>query len=179
MSKFSGKCDFYDDICIFGDSKDFFNNLSLNMWSESGDIQPVDLKSEKDLVLYYPFVPGFMFGSDGKHVFGIGRKSFITTENEEMLEIYKKHLLRVYNRCKRKKIEYDPAEAFKEACGNWTDRREDIMELARRVGEKGKRASIDGLIWSPIVDYYRKDWKDAIVAAGFDEDFAEKWVMEH
>ena len=182
MSRFSGKCDLYDcEVMIQGNRfPNYWEGLDLYIYKDpdSFDAEKIEITCAKDLVPYYPFVECLSYGSsDGKRKVYIGDRSFITTENKYMLNAYKEQLVKIYNKCKRKKIPYNAEEAWKEV-DSWNPR-EDIYELAKRVGENGKKASIDGLTWSDIVRYYRNDWIDCLVENGFDKEWAEKWVAEH
>ena len=181
MSVFSGKCDLYDcEVMIYGENNpEYWKGLRLYVGNPGKE---VPINRPEDLVPYYPFIESIVTGrkcEDGtveRNVW-IGEKSYITTQNEEMLEIYKKHLLTIYNRCKRKKIPYDVEAAWKEV-DSWNPR-EDILELARRVGKDGKKASIQGLHWSTIVAYDQKQWKRALIEAGYEKEWVDKWIAEH
>lgn len=74
----------------------------------------------------------------------ITRESFVDREERENLEFRLKELLRIYNRCKRKKIKFDIDEAVEEIVWNGCNE-EAYKELAKRVAKSGKRATVDGI----------------------------------
>ena len=95
----------------------------------------IEYSSIKDLIPYYPHITAFSCGS----VICLSRESFVDSEEREILEWRLKDLLRIYNRCKRKKIEFDVEESLKDMF--WSDwNKEPYRELANRVKEKGKKA---------------------------------------
>lgn len=91
----------------------------------------------------------------------LSSRSFVDEEEEDRLLLYLKQLLRIYNRCKRKKTEFNVEEAVKEVC--WLNyNKEQITELAQRVKEKGKKASIDG-IHLAMSEHYRQVLVDEMI----------------
>ncbi len=94
----------------------------------------------------------------------ITRESFVDREERENLEWRLKRLLTIYNRCKRKKIEFDVEEALKEVVWNgWNE--EPYRELANRVKEHGKMATVDG-IHLKMHEYYRQELVDEMIKHG-------------
>lgn len=200
ISKFSGKCDLYDcEVKICGSRcKEYWKNLELHVGSIWRVDNVIPINSPEDLVPYYPFIERCSISNDSVRKVWIGEKSYITESNIEMLEAYKDRLLKVYNRCKRRinnykrdckenemiplqeeieKLSYNSDLAWEEV-DSWNPK-ESIHELARRVGENGKNASIDDLSWSDSIDLFRSVWKDALIESGKSEDWANAWIKEH
>ena len=74
--------------------------------------------------------------------------------------------MKVFTRCKRKKIEFNIDEAVNEVCYmNWNIKQ--ITELAQRVKEKGKKATINGLHLD-VCEYYRQELVNEMVKHGLD-----------
>lgn len=148
MSKFCGKCDLYDcEVVIHGERyPNYWENLKLYMYhKDCEDAEKIEINSAKDLVLYYPFIECSSGGSGSVRSVFINELSSITKENYELLEFYKQGFVKFYNKCKRKKVSYIPEEAFNEVV--WSkDNRSDLLELAKRVGEKKNRADYRDLI---------------------------------
>jgi hypothetical protein len=91
----------------------------------------------------------------------LSSRSFVDTEEEDRLNCYLREILRIYNRCKRKKVEFNVEEVVKEVC--WHDyNKEQITELARRVKEKGKKTTIDG-IHLTMSEHYRQELVDEMI----------------
>lgn len=172
MSDVSGKCDFKDHLWMSAETEeeafDKFNGTKLYIcqplpddfsWEEALKnkvnipetyYKKIEYSSIKDLIPYYPHITAFSCGS----VICLSRESFVDSEEREILEWRLKDLLRIYNRCKRKKIEFDVEESLKDIF--WSDRnKEPYKELANRVKEKGKKAGIEG-IHLKIHEYYRQ-----------------------
>ena len=84
--------------------------------------------------------------AENKHVIHLSSKSYPDSHEEEMLGYHLKTLIRYYNYCKRKKIEFNVDDALKKF-SEWTLQYDGdtIKTLAQRVKEKGKKASIEGL----------------------------------
>jgi len=119
-----------------------------------------------DLIQYYPHLIGMAWYNNlkRKSVIHLTSESFVDIEEREILEFKLKNVLRVYNRCKRKKIEFDVEEALKELVwSGWND--EPYRELANRVKEKGKKATIDG-IHLRMHERYRQELVNEMIENG-------------
>ena len=180
MSKFSGKCDFADQIEMFG-----YKDAVLNGETYIGkDRERVVFESENDLVLYYPYVPGIVSMSDGKCDMWLGEKSYITNEERNVLNWYLDDAQRALRSLKRKKTgDVTPEAIFNKAFPDAErySSAHDVevkKEIARRVFENGKKATADGLSVRTY-DYYRKEWKKEILNHGFSEEFADEWIKTH
>ena len=119
------------------------------------------------MIPFYPHIIGFAAcdNTDSHNsVVCLSRESFVDSEERESLEFRLKHLLRIYNRCKRKKTEFDVEEALKEIVWNgWNE--EPYRELANRVAKSGKKATVDG-IHLKMHEYYRKLLVDEMISHG-------------
>lgn len=153
MSMFSGKCDCYDSLVAIHNytEEDLKNKVEIYI-SES--TEPLHIKSYKDLIPYYPYLIGSAIFSKEKSVVHLSLESFVDREERESLNFRLSELIKIYNRCKRKKVDFNIDDAINEVCyGNWN--RDVIAELAKRVEEKGKKATIDGLHLK-MYELYRK-----------------------
>ena len=156
MSKFSGRCDVYDSFVMIHNYTDeeLKNNVKVYI---GRDDRLLELNSAKDLIPYYPhLVSSACYNNTERAAYiHITEKSSVDYEEERSLKLNLEHLIRIYNRCKRKKIEFDVEAAVKELCYNgWNEG--PITELANRVKEKGKKATIDGIHYG-FHDYFRKE----------------------
>ena len=118
------------------------------------------------MIPYYPHIvssAGFN-NAERKSTVYLSSESWVDIEEREALEWRLKHLLTIYNRCKRKKIEFNVDEALKEILwGNWNE--EPYRELANRVKENGKKATIDD-IHLKMHEYYRKELAEEMLRNG-------------
>lgn len=141
MSKFSGKCDFYDHIEIFGVDDTLSSDIYIGR-----NIIPLRFETEKDLIPYYPYLIAMSVWDNEtkKGMIVLSEESFIDREEKELLTYSLNHLLRYYNKCKRNHIPYDPDEAVSAVWGNSYGLAHDKV-LAERVLQYGKKTTIDGV----------------------------------
>ena len=169
MSTWSGKCDFADHLFIRGGTEEEafnkFNGTKLYIIQPLPDdfscgkaleekinipetyYKKIEYSSIKDLIPFYPYLIALAYvdNTDAHNsVICLSSESFVDREEREYLEWRLQELLRIYNRCKRKKIEFDVEDAVNKItwCG-WNE--EPHRELANRVAKNGKRATIDGI----------------------------------
>lgn len=144
ISRYSGKCDWFDVLEIHGYTiEELQNNVIIYVGKNS---EPLHVEKISDMIPYYPYLVGSACfdNKERKAIIHLSSESFVDREERENLEWRLKDLLRIYNRCKRKKIEFDIDDAVKEITWNgWNE--EPYKELANRVKEKGKKASVDGI----------------------------------
>lgn len=172
MSRFSGKCDLYDHIEICG----LENTLKSKIYLGWDSDEPLDIKEERDLVPYYPFVISMGAYENGVGTIHLMSKSWVDYEEESVLEWYLQQILKIQRRCKRKKIEFNIDEVFKEVCYPCYFH-EEIRELIERVKECGKKATYDGIHLSSK-NYYRNQLVEEMIKFGYTEDAAKTWVYE-
>ena len=120
----------------------------------------IEYSSIKDLIPFYPYLVGFSCGD----VICISDESFVDEEERDRLETSLKWLLRIYNRCKRKKMEFNVEDALKEVCWNgWNE--EPYRELANRMAKNGKKTTIDG-IHLRMHEHYRQELVEEMLKYG-------------
>lgn len=186
MSKFSGKCDFYDHIFISSDNKDEafqrFKGTQLYIMQPLPDnfdfkeafankvnipetyYKKIEYSQISDLIPYYPHLvaTAYIDNIDSNNsIVCLSSKSFVDAEESDFLSADLKWLIKVYNRCKRKKMEFNVEEAVKEVSIG-EHNKEQVSELANRVARDGKKATIEG-VHLPLKDYYRQALVDEMV----------------
>lgn len=77
MSKFSGKCDFCDEIDIFG----LENILKSKVYVGSSDV-PLVLRDRKDCIPYYPYIVCASFTTNGVGTIILSERSWVDIEEE-------------------------------------------------------------------------------------------------
>lgn len=172
MSRFSGKCDLYDHIKICG----LENTLKSSIYLGWDNEEPLDIKEERDLVPYYPFVISCGAFEHGVGTMHLMSKSWVDYEEEDVLEAYLQQILKIQRRCKRKKVEFNVDEVFEEVCYPFYFH-EEIKTLIERVKECGKKATYDGIHLSSK-NYYRDQLVEEMIKFGYSEDVAKTWVYE-
>ena len=120
----------------------------------------------QDLIPFYPYLISCAFynNKDRKSVIYLASESFVDVSERENLEFRLKELLKIYNRCKRNRIEFDVDKIVGEITwNNWNER--PYIELANRVKLYGKKASIDG-IHLKMHEQYRQELVNEMVKNG-------------
>lgn len=164
ISRYSGKCDWCDTLEIHEYTlKELQNNVKIYVGNSE---EPLYIEKMEDTIPYYPYIIGSAWfdNAERKAVIHLSSESFIDSEERKFLESELKNILKIYNRCKRNKIEFNVEEALKEIVwGDWN--KEAYLELANRVKEKGKRATIDN-IHLTMHEYYRKELVNEMLKHG-------------
>lgn len=137
------------------------NETMRSNWDE------IHYESISDLVPYFPYLVSIAacdnIDSNNSMVV-LSSKSFVDIEEEDILSIYLKNLIKIYNRCKRKKIDFKVDDAVREVCWNGWNKKA-ITELAERVKLYGKKASING-VHLDMYERYRKELVDEMLKYG-------------
>ena len=167
MSRYSGRCDVYDSFVMIHNYTDEELKNNIKVYLGNNDTL-LKFETAKDLVPYYPHLIsiGCYNNADKKSIIHITSKSSVDIEEQENLKYYLKQILTIYNRCKRKKIEFNIDDAVKEVC--WNDwNKEAITELANRVKLHGKKATIEN-IHLTMHERYRKELVDEMIKNNID-----------
>lgn len=118
MSRFSGKCDCYDTLVMIHKYTDdeLKNNVKIYIY---GDPEPIKIEKRKDLIPYYPHLIGSAgFDNENrKATVYITKKPFTDSREEKQLDFYLHEYLKIFNRCKRKKMEFNVEDAVRETVG--------------------------------------------------------------
>lgn len=162
MSRYSGKSDWCDTLEMYNYTlEEIQNNIKIYVGNNP---EPLHVEKMSDLIVYYPYIISSAYyynDIERKAVIRLSSESFVDREERECLEWRLKHLLRIYNRCKRKKTEFNVEEAVREvAWGGWNAKA--YRELANRVKENGKKTTIDG-IHLKMHEYYRQQLVEEMI----------------
>lgn len=180
MSKFSGKCDFYDGFVMINsddDEEKVNENLKktdLYIWGSDNRRHRIKADTVKDIVKYYPYLESMAFYSGDKYSITLSNDSFIDQEERERLSSRIKDVLAYWRKCKRNKAPFDVEECCKAVWGFGND--EITKEIATRVAEYGDKAEFKD-IHLPMHEYYRKNWFDEMVKTGYTEFEAYTWCF--
>lgn len=139
------------------------NNVKIYVGNNQ---ESLHIEKMADLIPYYAYIIGSSYHDNKKKkaVIHLSSESFVDREERECLEYYAERLIKIYNRCKRNKIEFDADEAASEVC--WICNKEAITELAKRVKEnKGKNIDFAD-IHLEMHDYYRQKLADEMIKNG-------------
>ncbi len=158
MSRFSGKCDLYDLLSGY----EFEDLKNWKIYRGSSDT-PIKIEKEEDLIPYYPFVCSIVAKDASNGYVRLMEESWIDHEERKMLELTLQRLIRYFNSCKRKDVDYEVEDAL-EYLG-WLSDKVIAKELALRVKEKGKKATIEGLHLRSY-NYYREKMVEELQSNG-------------
>lgn len=165
MSRFSGKHDFYDRVASYYTLEEIQNNVKIFIGKND---KPLKIEKMTDLIPYYPYLIslGAYDNVDRKATVHLTSKSYIDLREQDSLDFVLKQILRYYNSCKRKKIDFSVDGAVKKVFAiSDKDRDTVATELANRVKINGKKASTDGLHLS-IYDFYRRELAEEMIKNG-------------
>ena len=155
MSRFSSVSDLKDHIEI--------NGLENTMKSKIyvGD-KLLDVKEPKDLIPYYPHTIAMAVCKNGIGDIYLSKRSYVDVAEEDSLTLYLETMIREYERCKRKNIEfmYDNVEMVL-GC-HYEEQKKELFE---RVKEYGDKATIKG-IHLPYKERLKKDLADEMLKHG-------------
>lgn len=172
MSKFTGKCDFYDQIEVCG------IDSVLNADIEIGN-KHIQLKSLKECALYYPNIISMSCASNDHSYIKLTDDAWFNIEEKRNLKIEMEWVKKEYRRCKRKKEEFVIDDVYEKIFNySFTNEEKVRREIIKRVKEYGNKANIDGLHFSYYLQYYRKEYYNELISLGYDEKFAHQWAYE-
>lgn len=174
MSKYSGKCDLYDSFYM-KEGSDIEETLKkTKIYAHDHELVPLDIKTEKDLVPYYPYLVYMGYtDKEGYICYHLSVQSFVDFEEQESLTYSLNSMLRYYRKCKRKKESFD----IEEACDTIFFPQECHEELAKRVQKFGEKAVIDGL-HTRMHQVYRKELYEEMLRVGYTPLRAWHWVYK-
>ena len=177
MSILSGKCDFCDDVNMLGNIEEY---LGDNAEIYVGDIK-IPNNTEKDLVLYYPFLVSIgSYSKDHRHI-RLSRYSYIDYEEYNRLTDMLNDVKKYYKKCKKDKVEFT-FDGFKNSKYYWRLSNDDnnivYEKLFNRVLTDHKSANILGLSLPFYDKFYRERFYELLIESGYNEAFAHRWVYE-
>ena len=169
----SGKSDFEDWCCMHNTPQEIIDKYQVFVGKH--DLVPLGIRSEKDLVAYYPYLIGMICGSkDGMGIIHLSDESYIDIEEREHMQLKMDYVKKYYRRCKRKKQKFDKEEALK-LIGWYEPYKQYETDIVERVAKSGEKASTERL-HDPMHERMRNEWYTLMVDAGWDKDQAYRWV---
>lgn len=145
ISKYSGRFDVFDELVLIQGytEEELKNNVKIYI---SNNSTPLKIESYKDVIPYYPYTIAILCcdNKERESTMYISSESFVDRDEREILEIYLKQILEIYNSCKTKEIEFDVEKAVEKVCFQDYDKCE-IRKLANRVKENGNKTNINDI----------------------------------
>ena len=181
MSRFCGKCDFYDGFvairCDCDEEKvaEELKKLKLYVHGKDGRNHRVKSDTIKDIAKYYPYLEAVMYGSkDEGSVVILSSDSFIDIEEAEHRQYKINDVLKYWRKCKREKKPFAEEECLEKL---WWTKDDSLKEIVHRIAEKGDKAEFDD-IHMPMWEHNRRRWFEEMVNVGYSENEAYNWCFK-
>lgn len=182
MSKFSGKCDFYDSVVAIHCDGDinklekYLGNTDIYILGLDDRYHKVKCETEKDAVKYYPYIIGIMVhnGEEGRNKIILSSDSFIDKEEKEWLEWKIEDVFKYWRKCKRKKELFTAEKFLNQDCFGYG---ETMEKVANRIAEYGKKADFKD-IHDSTHEYFRKIWYEEMIRVGYAPHKAFDWIYK-
>ena len=186
MSIFSGKCDIYDHYCMIGcnentteeDINKRISGSKIYIRTKDGKKHKLDIKNIHDLAPYFPYLTSIAaFNKDGGDVVELSSKSFVDSEEDELLETHLEDIKRFWRKCKRNKKPFDKDDCLKNIWGD----RDYIKKMIEVVSEYGDKTTLKHIyehnIHIPSFEYHRIELYETMVSLGWSEDESYCWCF--
>ena len=172
MMGISGKCDFEDTCCIYGE-QNIIDNFRIFVGDHT--LIPLKIETPKDLVAYYPYLVSMISHDRVGGTMFLCNRSYIDQEEETWMSRRLEYLIRYYKKCKRKQEPFDKDKALGMVTLFPNNPEKYQTELVNRVAEEGERATIYGL-HDDMHERMRKEWYELMLEHGWDKSQANRWI---
>lgn len=185
MSKYSGKCDFYDTISLYGIDYIKNSDVYVGSFSTKNRNHKIKINSSKDCIPYYPFIISCAGFNKDKSTIYLSDESWVDIEEKEWLNRWLAEILKEYDRCKRKKAPFDEEIVFEKLCFGLIDlgfRRSlyshdtELREIISRVAKYSKKATVKGIHLGTKNNLYREPLYEEMVKNGYSKEYAKEWI---
>lgn len=178
MSKFSGKCDLYDELFVINESEEYRRNSVITI---NGQSSPIKNTCDKDLVPYFPFV--CMSGAGNKNGFNghYTASSWVDIEDADMMKHFLEVLKKYLRKCKRTHIAYDVDAALEVVSFGRYGESPVVRMLAERVRDYGNKASLPSVPGEARFehrDWYRDALREEMIKYGYTDEQADNWCYK-
>jgi hypothetical protein len=130
--------------------------------------EELHINSLAELIPYYPYLisSGFFDNVERTATIYLSSESYVDSQEKDTLIFYLKEVLKIYNRCRRKKTDFTLDEVLREFY--WSHWDEEVYtELYSRVLLHGKNANIED-IHTKTGEHYRQELADEMIKNGMD-----------
>lgn len=171
MSKYSGKYDLYDNFSMNNESIEE-QLKKVNIYFFDHPYAKLDINTEKDLSQFFCYIPCM---SNNNNIY-LPQDNYLNKREKEELEYSYNELVKLYNKCKRKHIDFEE-EYNKIKQDNWfwyngiTDEEKDKIFNLVKIS-RGKADIEINYIPLSTQDYWRKVWYEDLIKLGWEEQKA-------
>ena len=169
MSRYSGKCDLYDLIQIFGDEREFVRHHDIFIGT---NIIPLRIDQPKDIIPYYGYIVSMSY--DNK--IHLCAESYVDREERETLEFDLSMAISYWAKKKRLHLPCSAEDIANHIAWGFSPYSDHVLEISRRVIADGKKANIAG-IHIATRDMYRDNLYKAMIDGGWEVDKAYIWCF--
>ena len=181
MSKFSGKCDFYDGFVMIdsdGEDDEIIENIKkLKLYIQGVDDRSHLVKSDniKDICKYYPYLEKLATHNreTGYRIY-LSDDSFIDIEEKQYRDYIVADVMKYWRKCKKNKVEFKEDECLEAL---WWTPTDELKEIIHRVAIDGKKAEFDDIHFS-LWEHNRRKWFEELVKRGYTENEAYNWCFK-
>ena len=173
MSRFCGKCDFYDHVGDWSDEKIANSEFRITLQDRE---HRLDINNQYDAALYYPYLVAIGAYDGKKSTIVLSSECFIDREEKEHIGWWVRDVLAELRRCKRKKIAFDPDTVYEKMnWHNWNNKQ--LRAVIDAIAKDGDKATFDHIHLN-MHEYYRKTWYEYLVEIGYDKRKAFSWAYK-
>lgn len=173
MSKFCGKCDFYDSMCIGcghddNEIEEWLANTEVFIGCPFSSSDPVrlEVKNEYDAAPLYPHIVGVSIGNNGKNRMYLASKPFYDEQDDERLDMLVADIEKAIRSLKRKNIPVTE-DAIKEKIW-YHENDDDIHEIIQAILGGYKPKPPQGRMGS----YHREVHYNELIRLGYSDSAA-------
>ena len=179
--KVSGKCCLEDTLEIWTQYNDNKLKKFLNRTSfYCDDITPKNklcISNYKDIVPYLPRVESIAaFSKDGENTIILQKRPHWAYEETNRLENMYEDILKLYNRCKRKKIEFTKEYCIENSFYGKEYFQKYYNILLDRFLEFGKKMTFSDIHFETTNKLYREPFIEEMISEGYTKEQAYEWV---
>lgn len=188
MSIFSGKCDVYDHFCMIGcdentteeDIEKEIKNTNFYIRTRDGKRHRLMINCIRDLVPYYPYLIVVGAFSNSHSTIELSNRSFVDSEEDEIMSWRLNDLKRIYRRCKREKKEFN-FDYVKKVQGDFLTSDPNYKLMIKIVSDNKDNTCINDLyknnIHNHMSEYYRNELYETMIAYGYSKIESYNWCF--
>ena len=183
MSIFSGKCDVYDHFCMKDTTEDIekeIKNTNFYIRTQDGKRHHLMINCIRDLVPYYPYLIVIGAFSNSHSIIELSNKSFVDSEEDEIMSWRLDDLKRIYRKCKREKKEFN-FDYVKKVQGDFLTSNPNYKLMIKIVSDNKDKTCIDDLyknnIHNYMSEYYRNELYETMISYGYSKIESYNWCF--
>lgn len=188
MSLYSGKCDLYDHFMMIGvdentteeDIEKEIQKTDFYIHTKDGKRHHLMINNIYDLIPYYPYLIGTgAYSKEHSHI-ELSQRSFVDSEEDEIMSWKMNDLKKMWRKCKRLGVEFN-FDYVKEKQGDYLTTDPNYKRLVELIMDKGDKTELNDIyaanIHSRISEYYRNELYETMISSGYSEVESYYWCF--